>query len=123
MSTPAAVIEGGLTLASRNPFKDIIPTRSCQRQKLIDTQKVSADAKHAINKENADALEAELQTFFVFRDVKVTRLAKKFNKSEAKVKQLLSNETTYKNTHALPLRNVLVYAKGLEVNEGKSTYL
>ena len=66
MSTPAAVVEGGLTFASCNPFKDIIPTRSCQRQKLTDAQKVSADAKHAINKENADALKAELQTFFDF---------------------------------------------------------
>ena len=117
MSTPAAVVEGGLTFASRNPFKDIIPTCSRQRQKLTDAQKVSADAKHAINKENADALEAELQTFFDFRDVEVTRLAKKFNKSEAKVKQLLSNETTYKNTCAPSLRNALVYAKGLEVSQ------
>jgi len=119
MSSPAAVNEGDLTFASRNPFKGVIPARSRTRQKLTNAQKVSSEAKHAINKENADALQIELGAFFEFRDVEVTRLAKKFNKSEAKIKQLLSNENTYKKMRAPSLRNALVYAKGLEVNEGK----
>lgn len=118
MSTPAAVVEGD-TFASRNPFKEIIPPRLRSRQRATDAQNISAEAKRTINKENAEALQVELATFFEFRDVEVTRLANKFNKTEAKIKQLLSNETTYKITRAPSLRNVLVYAKGLEVNEGK----
>lgn len=119
MSEPPAVVEGNLTFASRNPFKDINPSRSRPRGKLSDAQKVSAEARTAINKENANALQVELNNFFEFRDVEITRLAKQFNKSEAKIKQLLSNETTFKNTRAPSLRNALVYAKGVEMNEGE----
>jgi hypothetical protein len=49
----------------------------------------------------------------------VDRLAKKFNKSVSHIKQLLTNESTFKNTREPSLRNALVHAKGLEVNEGK----
>lgn len=118
MSSPPPVVEGH-TFASRNPFKDINPSRSRHRGKLTDAQKVSAEAKRAINKENADALRAELDNFFELRDAEITRLAKQFNKSEVKIKQLLSNETTFKNTRAPSLRNALVYAKGVEMNEGE----
>lgn len=119
MSNPAAVVDGDLTFASRNPFKETIPSRARQQHKHTDAQKASADAKRAINKENANALQVELNDFFDLRGVEITRLAKKFNKSEVKIKQLLSNETTYKKTRAPSLRNALVYAKGVEMNEGK----
>jgi hypothetical protein len=45
-------------------------------------------------------------------------LAKEFNKSEAKIKQLINSETSYQNMHAPSLRNVLVHAKGVKMNEG-----
>ena len=118
-SNPPAVVVDDHTFVSRNPFKEIIPPRSRHGGKLTDAQKVSAEAKRAINKENANALQLELDNFFELRDVEITRLAKQYNKSEAKIKQLLSNETAFKKTRAPSLRNALVYAKGLEVNEGK----
>jgi hypothetical protein len=119
MSDPSSeVVNQDLTFASRNPFKEVIPARE-HRQKLTDAQKISADTKREINKENAHALQVELSAFFDFRAVEITRLAKKFNKSEAKIKQLLSNETKFKNTRAPSLRNALVFAKGVEINEGK----
>jgi hypothetical protein len=114
----AEVTNGDLTFASRHPIKEINPTRVHHRPKLTDAQKVSADTKHEINKENANALQAELNTFFESRSADITQLAKKYNKSEAKIKQLLTNETNFKNVRAPSLRNALVYAKGMEVNEG-----
>jgi predicted dithiol-disulfide oxidoreductase (DUF899 family) len=118
-SDPSEVVDRNLTFASRNPIKNINPARVRHRPKLTDAQKVSADTKREINRENADALQVELVNFFEFRREEVTRLAKKFNKSEAKVKQLLGNESNYKNSRAPSLRNALVYAKGIEMNEGK----
>jgi len=118
-SNVSGVVDRDLTFASRNPIKDINPARVRNRQKLTDAQKVSADTRREINKENENALRIEFDTFFEFRSDEITRLAKKFNKSEAKIKQLLSNETNQKNTRAPSLRNALVYAKGVEMNEGK----
>lgn len=116
---PSEAVDGEVTFASRNPLKDVIPARSRNRPKLTDAQKISAQAKREINKENATALQAELDDFFEFRGVEIIRLAKKYNKSDVKIKQLLSNDSNYKNTRAPSLRNALVYAKGVEVNEGK----
>ena len=45
-------------------------------------------------------------------------LVKKFNKTEVKMKQLLTNVTKYQNTHLPSLRNALVHAKGVEMNKG-----
>jgi hypothetical protein len=122
MSNPTAV-ERDLTFASRNPFKEINPSRSRSQGKLTDAQKVSAEAKRAINKENANALQVELHNFIELRDAEITRLGKQFNKSEAKIKQILNSETNFKNIRAPSLRNALVFAKGVEVNEGKYNFL
>jgi hypothetical protein len=107
-----------LTFASRNPTKVVHPSRVRPRVKLSDAQKVSAASKREINKENASALKVEIDAFFDHRDTEISRLAKKFNKSEVKIKQLLSNETNYQKTRAPTLRNALVHAKGIEMNEG-----
>ena len=116
MSDPSSeVVNEDLTFASRNPFKEVNPARERHRQKLTDAQKTSADTRREINKENAHALQVELNAFFDFRAVEITRLAKKFNKSEAKIKQLLSNQTKYKSTRAPSLCNALVFAKNLEI--------
>jgi hypothetical protein len=107
------------TLASRNPTRVSIPIHSRPTQKLTDAEKISAHARHELNKENATALKNEIVTFFGVRDAELTRLAKKYNKTEAHMKQLLSNESTYQNMRAPSLQNALVHAKGLEVNQGK----
>lgn len=117
MSNP--VVDRNLTFATRNPFKEINPSRVHYRPKLTDAQKVSAEAKREINKENANALQAELDVFLEFCSVEITRMAKKFNKSEANIKQILSSQTNYRNMRAPSLRNALVFAKGVEMNEGK----
>lgn len=108
-----------LTLASRNPTRVSIPIRSRPTQKLTDAEKISTHARHELNKENATPLKHEIITFFGVCDTELMRLAKKYNKTEAHIKQLLSNESTYQNMHAPSLQNVLVHVKGLEVNQGK----
>ena len=84
-----------LTFAFHNPTKVIHPSHMCLGAKLSDAQNVSAALKCDINKENVDALKVEIDVFFDLCDTEITQLAKKFNKSEVKIKQLLSNETKY----------------------------
>lgn len=112
------VLQRDLSFASRNPTKDVIPSHVRPRSKLTDAQKVSADTKREINKENAHALQLEIDTFTEQHNVEIARLAKKFNKTEVKMKQLLTNVTKYQNTRLPSLRNALVHAKGVEMNEG-----
>lgn len=112
------VLQRDLSFASRNPTKDVIPSRVRPRSKLTDAQKVSADTKCEINKENAHALQLEIDAFTEQRNVEIAQLAKKFNKMEVKMKQLLTNMTKYQNTCLPSLRNMLVHAKGVEMNEG-----
>ncbi|KAF8221173.1 hypothetical protein L208DRAFT_1329741 [Tricholoma matsutake] len=104
-----------LTFASRNPTKVVHPSRVHPGAKLSDAQKISAASKHKINKENANALKVEIDAFFDLRDTEITQLAKKFSKSEVKIKQLLSNETNYQKTCAPSLWNVLVHAKDSDI--------
>ena len=118
MSTPPEVVDPELSFATRNPLKDINLPRVCHQETLTDAQKVSAEARRQINKENSNALQEELEKFMEIHSVKITRLAKKFNKSEVKIKQLLTNSSNYKNTRAPSLRNALVFAKGVEMNKG-----
>ncbi|KAF8229076.1 hypothetical protein L208DRAFT_1288432 [Tricholoma matsutake] len=88
-----------LTFTSHNPTKVVHPSRVHPGAKLSNAQKISAASKHEIN------------MFFDLQDTEITQLAKKFNKSEVKIKQLLSNKTNYQKTCALSLQNVLVHAK------------
>ncbi|KAF8233126.1 hypothetical protein L208DRAFT_1268597 [Tricholoma matsutake] len=108
------------SLASCNPTKDHILAGSCPRPHVSHAEKLTADAKCASNKENTNALSAEIMEFFDFRDSEITRLAKKYNKNNGNIKQLLSNESSYQNTCVPSLWNVLVHAKGIEMNEGLS---
>jgi len=121
MSNPSEVVDKAQTFTSCNLTQDINTTRPHHQPKLTNAHKVSADAKHEINKENASALQLEINTFLESRSIEIVLLSKKFNKSEAKIKQLINNETSYHNMHALSLHNALVHAKGVEMNEGKST--
>lgn len=107
------------SFASRNPTKQLQSSRARPRPKISDAAKITADAKRQQHKENASALRVEIVAFLDVRKTEIGRLAKKYNKSEAIIKQLLSNETSYQNTRAPSLRNALVHAKGQEVNEGE----
>lgn len=107
------------SLASRNPTRDVIPSRVRPRDKVSDAAKFTAAAKQKLNKENATKLKLEVSEFFNNRSVEVDRLAKKYNKSVSYIKQLLNNESNYKNLREPSLRNALVHAKTLEINEGK----
>jgi hypothetical protein len=75
--------------------------------------------KKKLNQDNAAALNLEISLFLDGRNTEIDRLAKKFNKSSSHIQQLLNAESTYKNTHEPSLRNTLVHAKTLEMNEGK----
>jgi hypothetical protein len=106
------------SFATRNPTKDIIPTRVRHHAKRTNAETVTANAKRKLNKENANALKIETTQFLNHRDTEISRLAKKFHKSESHMKQLLTNQSNYQYTRAPSLRNALVHAKGLEMNEG-----
>jgi hypothetical protein len=110
------------SLASRNPTRDVIPARVHHRPKITDAQKITADARRQLNKENAAALQLEIDHIFDIRNTEISRIAKKYNKTDAYIKQILANETTYHGTRAPSLRNALVHAKGLEMNEGKQVH-
>ena len=56
--------DGSISLASHNPTKDIIPSHIHLCKKLTDTEKISANTKHKLNKENANALKVEVNVFF-----------------------------------------------------------
>ncbi|KAF8518835.1 hypothetical protein BU17DRAFT_90632 [Hysterangium stoloniferum] len=105
------------SLASRNPTRDVIPKRSRVQLKCSNAERITANASHDLNKENANALRLEIEQFFEHRDREILRLSKKYHKSEINIKMLLSNESKYRNMRAPSLRNALVHAKGLEVNE------
>ena len=121
--TIAPILTTGLpnisSLASRNPTRDAIASRARPRDKLSDAANFTAAAKQKLNKENATELKLEVSEFFNGRSMEIERLAKKYNKSVSHIKQLLNNESNYKNSCEPSLRNVLVHAKSLEINEGK----
>ena len=110
--------DGDLSFTSHHPTKDVICSHVHPQKKLTDAQRVSANVKRELNKENANALKIEVDVFFHLCDTEISQLAKKFNKSEANIKLMLANESTYQKMCAMSLRNTLVYAKGLEMNEG-----
>ncbi|KAF8237874.1 hypothetical protein L208DRAFT_1244996, partial [Tricholoma matsutake] len=90
------------------------------RPHVSNAEKLTADAKRASNKENTNALSAEIMEFFDFRDSEITWLTKKYNKNNGNIKQLLSNESSYQNTCVPSLRNALVHAKGTYAGAGIS---
>ena len=113
-----APTNGDLSFASRHPTKDILPSHVRPQKKLTDAEEVSANMKHKLNKENANALKVEVDVFFNHCDLEISWLAKKFNKMEGNIKLMLANESNYQNKCAPSLQNTLVYAKGLKMNEG-----
>jgi hypothetical protein len=106
------------SFATRNPTKGIIPTCVCLHAKCTNAETITVNARCELKKENANALKIETTQFFNHRDTEISRLAKKFHKSESSMKQLLTNQSNYQNMCAPSLCNVLVHAKGLEMNEG-----
>ena len=107
-----------ISFTSCHPIKDIIPSRVCPQKKLTDAEKVFVNMKYELNKENANALKIEIDAFLHHHDTEILWLAKKFNKSEVNIKLLLANESNYQKMCAPSLWNTLVYAKGIEMNNG-----
>jgi hypothetical protein len=90
-----------------------------KQPKISDAQKISTDAKRLLNGENAAALKLEIDQLIDDRNKEVSRIATKYNKTDSYVKHILTNGTNYHGTRAPSLRNALVHAKGIEMNEGK----
>ena len=107
------------SLAACNPTRDIVASQVWSQETLTNAQKITTDAKHKLNKENASALQLDIVQFSNLWAAKITQIAKKFNKMESHIKQLLTSETHYHNTCAPSLQNALVHAKGVEMNESK----
>jgi len=121
-SVPESVPAPSKTLssfASRNPTRDVNPVRVRQHPKITDAEKITAEAKRQLNKENAAALQLEVEQAFDARNTEVSRIAKKHNKTDLYIRQILAKETNFRGTRAPSLRNALVHAKGVEMNEGK----
>jgi hypothetical protein len=95
-----------------------IPTYICLYTKHTNAETITVNARHELNKENANALKVETTQFFNHCDTEISWLTKNFHKSELSMKQLLTNQSNYQNTCAPSLCNVLVHEKGLRMNEG-----
>jgi hypothetical protein len=106
------------SFAGRNPTKDIIPSRLRQRKTLTNAEKLSANARRLLNKNNADALQVELDAHFLHREEEVARLSEKFSKSSDYIQRILNTETSYKKSRAPSLHNALIHQKTQEVNGG-----
>jgi ABC-type lipoprotein export system ATPase subunit len=62
------------SLASRNPTRVVIPIRVHHRPKI------TADAKRLLNRENAAALQLEVEEVFDVRNTEISRIAKSTTK-------------------------------------------
>ena len=113
------IIPDTSSLAARNPTRDVLPKRTRVQLKRSHAEIVTANARHNLNKANAISLQLEIEEFFNLRDGEILRLAEKYHKSEANIKMLLTGGSKYRNRRAPSLRNALVHAKGLEMNESK----
>ena len=51
------------SLASCSPTRDVIAAQAHPERKSTDAQKIMANAKHELNKENADTLQLEVVQF------------------------------------------------------------
>lgn len=75
--------DGSLSFTSHHPTKDIIPSCVCPHKKLTNAQKISANTKCELNKENANALKVEVNAFFAHRNTEISRLAKKIQQGRS----------------------------------------
>jgi hypothetical protein len=106
------------TFAGRNPTRAVIPSCSRGRKVLTNVEKLSADARRLLNKENADALQVELDGIFLHRKEEIARLSQKFNKTSDYIQRLLNIGTNYRKSRAPTLQNALIHHKSQEVNGG-----
>ena len=113
------IIPDNSSLATRNPTRDVLPKCTRVQSKHSHAEITTANARHNLNKANAVSLQCEIEEFFKLHDGEISRLAKTYHKSEANIKMLLTSGSKYQNRHAPSLRNALVHAKGLRMNEGK----
>jgi hypothetical protein len=111
---------GTTTWASRNPLKDVQPSRVRSRVIRTDAEKATYEARRQLNKTNAQALQAAIDVFCAERNTKIEQLAKEYGKKAAYIRNLVTNATHYKNTRAPSLKNALVHHKSVEVNSSKS---
>jgi hypothetical protein len=110
------------SLASCNLTRDVIASHVHSQEKLTDAQKITANAKCELNKENANALQLKVVQFSDLQMTEITQIAKRFNKMVSYVKQLLTSETQFHNTQAPSLHNALVHAKGNKMNESEHNF-
>jgi hypothetical protein len=118
--TSAAGAAGALgtsTWASRNPLKDVQPSRVRIKIKITDAEKATRNIKRQLNKSNALALRADVDMFCVDRDTRILEMSKKYSKKPSYIRALLTQVSHYKKSRAPSLRNALVHHKTLEINE------
>lgn len=92
-----AVLPDVSSLGSHNPTRDDIAPHVCPCDKLSDAAKFTAAAKQKLNKENATELKLKVSENFNGCRLEIDRLAKKYNRLVSHIKQLLNNESNYKN--------------------------
>jgi hypothetical protein len=59
------------TLSSHNPTKKTIPSHSHAQVKTSNAEKITADTRWALNKENGNALQLEIAAFFDSRKAEI----------------------------------------------------
>ena len=111
-------VQSCTTWASRNPFKDVQPTRTRTKKTLTGAEKVTRDARRKVLQANNQALQDDVTLFQEERDTKIQDLATKHSKTVDGVHLLLTNATHYKQSRAPSLQNALIHHKTEEVNAG-----
>ncbi|KAJ7192616.1 hypothetical protein GGX14DRAFT_406143 [Mycena pura] len=103
------------TFASRNPGKAVQQARGRKKgEPLSDSQKKALKEAKAQRKVRGDELFADIEAFCAYRGKLTVDLATKHDRSVDYIKTLLLNESSFKSTREVTLRNAIMHHLGLQ---------
>ncbi|KAJ7182986.1 hypothetical protein C8R43DRAFT_1116599 [Mycena crocata] len=102
------MVESGTSAHSNRTARATQLSRAPRPQKS-DAAKQSAKLASAEAKVAQIELGVELDTYFAFRAGEISRLAKKYHRSQDYIRKLLTNATQYKTTRKPMLRNAVLH--------------
>ena len=117
-NTDTPDLQSATTWATRNPSKDVQPTRIREKKVLTAAEKVTRDAHRKVPQSNNDAFYNDVAVFQEDRNAKIKDLAEKHCKTVDYVRLVLTNGTHYKHCRAPSLQNALVHHKSEQLNAG-----
>src|ERR1700722_1953247 len=106
--------------ATRNPTKDVIPSR--HRQALTEAQLASRRLATKTKNASRALLMRDVDEYIEELDGKIQEIADKHSIKQEYVRKLINPVSTYRKTRAPTLPNAIAHIKALEINESKSQY-